>query len=255
MEPITFSLGAFLFVMGFIASFIDSVAGGGGLITVPTLLMTGLPIPQVLGTTKFAATMGAVTSMTTFIRSGKVKLSLVKRLFPLSLIGSAIGASTVHVVPSEFMRPLVIVLLVAVTIYTVFKKDWGDMSTFTGLSQKSWWLSGLAALSLGFYDGFFGPGTGSFLIFAFLLLGFDFVSASGNSKVLNFGSNIAALTTFLYLGTVRFDYGIILAVGMILGAVAGTRVAIVKGASYVRPLFITMTVILVGKQIFDSLFK
>ncbi|MDU2064038.1 MAG: TSUP family transporter [Sporomusaceae bacterium] len=253
MEPITLSMGIFLFVVGFVASFIDSVVGGGGLVTLPALLMTGLPITHVFGTNKMAASMGSITSMTSFIRSGKVDLSLVKWLFPLALVGSGLGAFTVQFIPSTFLKPLVIVLLIVVAIYTVFKKDWGDISTYQGLSSKRMGLSGLVAFCIGFYDGFFGPGTGSFLIFAFLLIGFDFVTSSGNAKVLNFASNIAALITFLVLGYVHYDYGLVMGIGMILGAIAGTKVAILKGAAYVRPLFISITVILVGKQIWDIL--
>lgn len=255
MEPISLGMITFLFITGFVASFIDSVVGGGGLVTLPALLMTGLPITQVLGTNKLAASMGSITSMMTFIRSGKVKLSLVKWLFPLSFIGSMSGAYIVRYVPSEFMKPLVVILLVVVACYTLLKKDWGDVSTYGGLSKKTGLLSGVVAFTIGFYDGFFGPGTGSFLIFAFLLIGFDFVTSSGNAKVLNFASNIAAMLTFLYLGYVHLGYSLIMGAGMILGAIAGTRVAIKKGAAYVRPLFLTMTVILVGKQIWDLLIK
>ena len=255
MEPISLGMIIFLFITGFVASFIDSVVGGGGLIALPALLMTGLPITHVLGTNKLAAAMGSITSMLTFIRSGKVKLSLVKWLFPLSFIGAMAGAYIVRYVPSEFMKPLVVILLVLVACYTLFKKDWGDISTYGGLSKKTGFISGVVALSIGFYDGFFGPGTGSFLIFAFLLIGFDFVAASGNAKVLNFASNIAAMFIFLYLGYVHVAYSLIMGLGMILGAVAGTKVAIQKGAAYVRPLFLTMTVVLVGKQIWDLIIK
>lgn len=255
MELISMGMVIFLFVTGFVASFIDSVVGGGGLVTLPALLMTGLPITHVLGTNKLAASMGSVTSMITFIRSGKINLSLVKWLVPLSFIGSMSGAYMVRYVPSEFMKPLVVILLVVVAFYTVFKKDWGDISTYDGLSKKTGIISGLVAFVIGFYDGFFGPGTGSFLIFAFLLLGFDFVSSSGNAKALNFASNIAAMITFLWLGYVHLEYSLIMGFGMILGAIAGTRVAIRKGAAYVKPLFVSVTIILVGKQLWDLFLK
>ena len=255
MESISLGMVVFLFIAGFVASFIDSVVGGGGLVTLPALLMTGLPITHVLGTNKLAASMGSITSMMSFIRSGKVKLSLVMWLFPLSFIGSMSGAYIVRYIPPEFMKPLVVILLVVVACYTLFKKDWGDVSTYGGLSKKTGILSGIVAFTIGFYDGFFGPGTGSFLIFAFLLIGFDFVTASGNAKVLNFASNIAAMLTFIYLGYVHLEYSLIMGVGMILGAIAGTKVAIEKGAAYVKPLFISMTVVLVGKQIWDLFIK
>jgi uncharacterized membrane protein YfcA len=144
-------------------------------------------------------------------------------------------------------------MLVLVTIYTFFKKDWGSESTYGGMTKRVAVLSGLAAFVFGFYDGFFGPGTGSFLIFSFLLIGFDFVVAAGNAKALNFASNIAAVLSFGYLGAINYSYGIPMGIAMIFGAIAGSHVAITKGAAYVRPMFITMSVILIGKQLWDVL--
>ncbi|KEO83248.1 membrane protein [Tumebacillus flagellatus] len=251
------SLGMLLFVMaaGFVASFVDSVVGGGGLISVPALLLTGLPTQVVLGTNKLAGTLSSFTSTVSFIRSGKVNFGLVKYLFPLSLLGSAAGVLVVKITPSDFLQPIVIVMLVAVTIYTLFRKNWGDQSTYKGLTKKVAVLGALAALGMGFYDGFFGPGTGSFLLFIFLTLGFDFVGAAGNSKVLNFGSNLAGMVTFMSLGLVNYAYGIPMAVAMILGALVGSRVAIRKGASYVKPLFICVSVLMIGKQLYDLVLK
>lgn len=243
----------FLIVAGFVASFIDSVVGGGGLISVPALMMTGLPPSVVLGTNKLAGTMSSLTSTISFIRSGKVNFKLVKYLFPLSLLGSAAGALVVKLMPSDFLRPIVVVLLVAVTIYTLFRKNWGETSTYSGITRKVALLGALAALGMGFYDGFFGPGTGSFLLFIFLTLGFDFVGAAGNAKVLNFGSNLAGMITFMSLGLVNYEYGIPMGIAMILGAVVGSRVAIRKGSSYVRPLFISVSVLMIGKQLWDLL--
>jgi uncharacterized membrane protein YfcA len=243
----------FLIVAGFVASFIDSVVGGGGLISVPALMMTGLPPSVVLGTNKLAGTMSSLTSTISFIRSGKVNFKLVKYLFPLSLLGSAAGALVVKLMPSDFLRPIVVVLLVAVTIYTLFRKNWGEKSTYSGITRKVALLGALAALGMGFYDGFFGPGTGSFLLFIFLTLGFDFVGAAGNAKVLNFGSNLAGMITFMSLGLVNYEYGIPMGIAMILGAIVGSRVAIRKGSSYVRPLFISVSVLMIGKQLWDLL--
>lgn len=243
----------FLLAAGFIASFIDSVVGGGGLISVPALLFTGLPSHVVLGTNKLASTMSSLTSTISFMRSGKVNVRLVKYLFPLSLIGSAIGAYTVTKIPPEFLKPLVITLLTLVAVYTLFKKDWGSQSTYKGMTRKIAYLSATIALIIGFYDGFFGPGTGSFLLFSFLMLGFDFVGAAGNSKVLNFGSNIAGMVTFMALGSVNYAYGIPMGLAMIAGAIFGSRLAIRKGSTYVRPLFIGVTALLIGKQLWDVL--
>jgi uncharacterized membrane protein YfcA len=253
MEQISMEMLLFILAAGFLASFIDSVVGGGGMISIPALLLTGLPSTVVLGTNKLASTMASFTSTVSFIRSGKVNLKLVGWLFPLSLIGSAAGAYTVTKIPPEFLKPLVIILLVLVTIYTLLKKDWGSESTYKGFTKRIAFLAVMTALGIGFYDGFFGPGTGSFLLFAFLMMGFDFVGAAGNAKVLNFASNIAGLVTFMVLGAVNYQYGIPMGIAMIIGALIGTQVAIRKGATYVRPLFISVTALLIGKQLWDLL--
>jgi uncharacterized membrane protein YfcA len=243
----------FLIVVGFLASFVDSVVGGGGLIALPALLFAGLPPVYALGTNKLAGTMSSLTSTVSFLKSGKINFQLVKYLFPLSLIGAVLGTYTVRLIPSSFMKPMVIILLIGVTIYTLIKKDWGAISSYKGVNKKTAFLSALIAFAIGFYDGFFGPGTGSFLIFAFLMLGFDFVTAAGNAKALNFGSNIASLITFILFGTVNFRYGIPMGIAMIAGAIVGSRVAIRKGAGYIRPLFIGVTVLLIGKQLWDTI--
>ncbi len=253
MDHINTGMIIVLVVCGFLAGFIDSVVGGGGLISIPALLSAGIPLHLLLGSNKLAGTMCSFTSTASFVRSGKINFQLLKLLIPFSLIGAVAGSFTVRQVPSEFLKPLVIVMLVVITIYTLFKKSWGDVSTFSGSSKKTRLIGIIVALVIGFYDGFFGPGTGSFLIFAFLMLGFEFVTAAGNAKVLNFVSNISSLLTFIALGSVSFYYGLLLGVPMVAGAVIGSKVAIRKGAGYIRPLFITVTVILIGKQIWDTM--
>lgn len=253
MESISMDMLAFLVVAGFIAAFIDSVVGGGGLISLPALLMTGMPPVWALGTNKMASVMGSMTSAISFIRSGKIDYSLVKYLFPLSLLGAGLGVCVVQLIPSQFLKPMVVVMLLAVTIYTFTKKDFGKDSTYEGVSRRKAVLSGVVAFSIGFYDGFFGPGAGSFFMFGFLMLGFDFLIAAGNARALNFASNIAAVLMFAYLGKINYLYALPMGAAMIVGALAGTRLAIVKGAAYVRPLFITMSTLLIGKQLWDVL--
>lgn len=253
MEFIDIGTIAFLVVFGFLAAFIDAVVGGGGLITIPALFWTGLPPVVALGTNKVASVMGTFTSFLTFAKSGKIDGWLIRRLFPLSLAGSAAGVISVRMIPSQFLSPLVTVLLVLVLLYTVFKKDWGKDATFHGMNTRLLVLSCLVAFLFGFYDGFFGPGTGSFLLFAFLLVGFDFLGAAANAQALNFASNIAAAVLFSYFGDAEFSYAIPMGLSMICGAWCGARLALRKGTSYVRPLFIGVTTVLIGKQVFELL--
>ena len=243
----------FLIVSGFIASFIDSTVGGGGLISTPALLSLGLPVPYALGTNKLAASIGCFTSVLSFWRAGKKNAAFT--LMPLSIIGSALGAYVVYLLPEQLMKNIIVVLLVAVAVYTYRRKDWGDAGTIEKLGMQALIGAIVMAFAMGFYDGFFGPGTGSFLIFGFLYLGYDFVTAAGNAKALNFASGVGALVSFAVSGTIIWSYGLIMAVAMIAGAVVGTRLAIKKGASYVRPLYLLVTTLLIGKQVYDILLK
>ena len=241
----------FLAGIGFVAAFIDSAVGGGGLISLPALLFAGLPPSVALGTNKLGSSISSLTSVVSFMASGKIDFRLVRWLFPLALGASALGAYTVIHVPAAFLKPLVVVLLIAVAVYSLLKKNWGDRSTYRGLSKYTAIAAAFVAAALGYYDGFFGPGTGSFLIFAFLLLGFDFVRAAGNAKVLNFASNIGSLVMFMALGHVNYVYGLTMGASMIGGALAGSQLAIRKGTKYVKPMFLVITLVLIGKQMWD----
>ncbi len=245
------SLLLILLVFGFLAAFIDSVVGGGGLIALPALLFTGLPPAAAVATNKLAGTVGSLTSTIMFYRSGKLDIKSVYKLFPLTFIGSMIGAWVVHLMNPELLKPLMLVMLAAVALYTIFKKDLGTTSTRKELSVRRYIIFVILIFAIGFYDGFIGPGTGSFLIFAFLMVGFDFLKAAGNAKFLNFGSNIAALVMFMILGQVNYAYGIPMGIAQLAGAVCGSRFAIKRGSGYVRALFIFVTFLLLAKNAYD----
>lgn len=240
-----------LIFFGFIGAFINAIVGGGGLITLPALLFVGLPPSTAIATNKLAASMGNFTSSLTFLKAGKIDLRLIGPILPLVFIFSMLGAWTVHLMPTEFLRPLVIIMLIVVLIYTLLRKNWGQLENRKALTWKRaiFFFAGL--VFLGFYDGFFGPGTGSFVIFIFMIMGFDFLQAAGNAKLLNFISNLAALVMFLILGEVNFIYGFIMGIAMVAGAYIGTRFALKNGSALVRILFIGMTVILIAKNSYD----
>lgn len=238
--------------MGFIAAFIDSVVGGGGLISVPTLMWAGLPMLNVLGTNKVASCMGACAGFLTYLRSGTIDKKIMRVMFPLSFVGSIIGVFVVREIPPDFLRPLVVVMLIVIAIYSVAKKNWN--ADKISASRKNYLLGVVLIFVLGFYDGFFGPGTGSFMLFLYLMMGYGFLGAAANARAANFASNLAAVIIFMSLGLVNFSYAIPMGCGMILGAYFGAKMAISKGAAYVRPLFIGITIILVGKQLIE-LFK
>ncbi|MFE8917092.1 TSUP family transporter [Staphylococcus pasteuri] len=238
-------------LFGFLAAFIDSVVGGGGLISTPALLAIGLPPAVALGTNKLASSFGTLTSTIKFVRSGNVDLKIVAKLFPFVLVASVGGAYLATMLPAQLLKPLIIVALSLVFIYTLVKKDWGSVRTFTSFTPIKATMFVIAYLIIGFYDGFIGGGTGSFMLFVLLMFGFDFLSAAGNAKVLNFASNIGALILFMSLGQVNYFYGMIMAISMIVVSYVGAQFAISKGVGYVKVLFIIVTAVLIVKNAYD----
>ncbi|VEI07238.1 sulfite exporter TauE/SafE family protein [Kurthia zopfii] len=244
-----------LLIAGFVAAFIDSVVGGGGLIGLPALLYLGLSPAASIATNKLAGMVGSLTSTITFYRSGKLDIRAGLKYFPLTFFGGLIGAFAVHIMDPEMLKPLMLIMLALVLVYTVFKKDWGSIEVKKDHTPQKMFLFIVVIFLIGFYDGFLGPGTGSFLIFAFLTMGHDFLKAAGNAKLMNFGSNLAALIMFAFLGQINYAYGIPMAFAQIFGAIVGSRFAIRKGSGYVRGLFIFVTVVLLAKNTYDFFFK
>lgn len=240
-----------IMALGFLAAFIDAVVGGGGLISIPTLLAVGLPPSIALGTNKLASVFGSMTSAIRFIRSGKVDLKLVGRLFVPVFILAMLGASLATFLPAQLLKPIVIVILTLVLFYTIFKKDWGDIRRVQSFTVKKALLITVLLSLIGFYDGFLGGGTGSFMMFILLMFGFDFLGAAGNAKVLNFASNLGALILFIILGEVNYLYGLIMAASMIAGSYVGAMFAIKQGVGYVKVLFIVVTALLILKNAYD----
>lgn len=246
-------IGVILFFAGALAGFIDSIVGGGGLISLPALMLTNMPVAMCLGTNKLSSVFGSGTAMINFARNKLVDWAFVKWIMPFTLLISMVGAYIAVYVPGTFLKPLIIVLLLAVFIVVLTKKDWG---TIAQVERKSGWklLAYVAvAIVIGLYDGFLGPGTGVFLIFYFLFMGYDFLGASGNAKVLNTVSNFGSLLMFIYMDQVNYGYGLAVAAGQIIGATAGSKLAMVKGAGLVRFLFIAMSLTMLMKLSYDYL--
>lgn len=240
-----------LSIAGFFAAFVDSIAGGGGIISVPAFLMAGIPPHIALGTNKFSSSCASFTSSIKFAQSGKVDFSILKFLIPFTLIGAVLGVNTMLIIDAKYLNTIVLILLLFVGIYSLFSKNVGMQDKFTEVKKKSLFLGMLLASALGFYDGFFGPGTGSFLIFGLIYIyGFDFVRAGGNGKVLNFISNIASLVVFAFNSQIDYKIGIPVALAMILGARFGTKVALAKGAKLIKPIFVTMSLAVAGKMLY-----
>lgn len=255
VEGAGFSSFIFLGIACFFAAFIDAIAGGGGLISLPAFLASGLPAHVALGTNKVAACCSTIASSAKFAQSGKVNWALMKKLAGFSFIGAVLGVKTVVMIDSKYLYPIAIVLLLMVLAYTLHNKNLGEENRFEGLTGENVKWGILMAFALGFYDGFFGPGTGSFLIFALIrIFKIDFTNASGNAKILNLSSNVASVIMFVSMGKANFLYAFSMAAIMVVGAVIGAKMAVTKGTKFIKPMFLIVTTIVLSKMIAESIF-
>lgn len=246
----------FLCSAGFLSAFVDAIAGGGGLISVPAYFIIGFPPHFTLGTNKFSSSFGSLTSTLRFAKSGKVDKNLLKILLPFVFLGAVAGVSTVLVLDPNVLKPIVLVLLVGVGIYSFFSKSVGLEDKFQGTNKKNLILGSIFAFCMGFYDGFFGPGAGSFIIFGLIgIYGFDFVRASGNAKAMNFTSNITSVILFAINGKIYYLMGIPMAIFMVLGARVGSKLALKEGAKFIKPIFVTMSLAVAAKMLYEMLIK
>lgn len=221
--------------MSFLAGFIDSIAGGGGLILLPTLLVAGLPPSLALGTNKLGAVCGVTTSLVNFARQGKVLWQIAGVGLPFSLIGSMAGSRVLLLLNPNVITTIILVILPVIAIITLLPQKALKTATHM-LSKKALYLyTPLICGVLGFYDGFFGPGTGTFLIFGFyFFLKLHLVNASGLAKVFNFASNLGAFSVFAFSGSILYSVGLPAALFNTLGAFWGSRLAIAKGQPLIR---------------------
>ncbi|MFN3860296.1 MAG: sulfite exporter TauE/SafE family protein [Roseateles sp.] len=238
-----------------LAGFIDAVAGGGGLVLVPALFST---FPQavpatLMGTNKGAAVWGTAWATLQYVR--RVQLPW-RRLAPAAVLagaGSFIGAWALTLVSADGLRKALPLVLLAVLIYTLAKKDLGreHAPRFTGRAEM--WVAGAIALAVGFYDGFFGPGTGSFFVFLFVrLLGYDFLHASATAKLMNLLTNVFAIALFVGKGHIWWHVAAVMAMTNVAGSLLGTRMALKHGAGFVRGVFIVVVGALILKTAFDA---
>lgn len=256
MGEVELSLPMLLFLMGMtgFAGFVDSAAGGGGLISLPAYLFAGLPIHYTYGTNKFSAACGTTFATVNFFRNGAINLRVGVLAAAGSFLGSALGAHIVLLLSDEVLRNMMFVILPIAAVLILWRRDLPDENRDDGtLSAAKALLAAAIGLGIGLYDGIFGPGTGTFAIIAFTtLMGFDLRTANGNGKVLNLASNYASLFTYLTSGLVVFSVGIPCAVSGIVGNLLGSHFALKKGARFIRPMMLVVLVLLLGKLISDA---
>ena len=247
---LTVATALFLLAASFFAGFIDSIAGGGGLIQLPALLI-GLPkseTAEVLGTNKLSAVFGTTTAAALYRKQIKPDPKILIAMGVPAFLGSAGGAVLASQIPTSSMRPMVLVLLIIVAVYTWFKPDLGKFENLRHLPKRRVQIAAIAGVVIGFYDGIFGPGTGSFLMLILVAsLGYAFITASAIAKVVNVATNVGAIMVFGINGAVLWQIGIILGIANISGAVIGARLAIKGGSTLVRKVFLLVTVALIVK--------
>jgi uncharacterized membrane protein YfcA len=242
----------------FLAGLVDAVVGGGGLIQIPAIFSVfPREVPAtLLGTNKLASIFGTGAAAVNYAKRVRVAWSAAAPAALAAFVFAFAGAWTVTRVPGDFVRSLLPLILVAVAIYTFHKKDLGSVHApvHTGMTEKLL-ATGMGA-AIGFYDGFFGPGTGSFLIFLFVrFFGFDFLGASVAAKIVNVACNFSALMWFGYSGHLIWQLGMLMAACQICGSLVGTRLALKHGSAFVRQLFLVVVSLLILKTGYDAIAK
>lgn len=243
---------ALLVAAAFVAGLVDAIAGGGGIITVPALFAAGLPPVVALGTNKGQAVFGSLTSFATFVRAKKVDLRRAPVSFVAALVGSLLGARAVSLLDPAKLRGVVLALLMLAALSSFLSKP--VVPPPSKVARAPLLAAAAVALPIGFYDGFFGPGTGTFFILVYAYaFGDDLVHASANSKVGNFASNLAAFSLFALSGAVRWDIALPMGAAQLLGSFVGARLAVRRGAGLVRVLAIAVSLALAARVAWQML--
>jgi uncharacterized membrane protein YfcA len=241
-----------------LAGFVDAIVGGGGLILVPTLFAVypSAAPATLLGTNKGASVWGSLFAGWQYSRRVDIRWHNLLPALVLAIMGSFFGAWLVTAMSSEFLRKSLPLILILILLYTLAKKELGHHHTPRFQGQAEMWAMCAIGLVIGFYDGFFGPGTGSFLVFIFVRwLGYDFLNASASAKVLNVATNSAALVLFAFKGHVWWHLALPMAIANVLGSLVGTRLAMKHGSGFVRVMFIVVVGALICKTSYDAYFK
>ncbi|GEM74210.1 TSUP family transporter [Vibrio sagamiensis] len=248
---LSFEILTMLFFVASVAGFIDAMAGGGGLITLPALLASGLTPTQALATNKLQSSFGSFSASWFFVRNGVVSLKQMRLAIFCTFIGSAIGAEVVQYIDASILTSLIPVLLIAISLYFLLAPVTTQTDTKAKLSEAIFALS--IGGGVGFYDGFFGPGTGSIFTVCFVVLAnCSLIEATARTKVLNFTSNLAALLFFILAGLPVWEIGLTMAIGGFIGAQFGAKVVVTKGQKWIKPIVIIMSMLMALKLLWQQ---
>lgn len=250
MFEVATHLALLLILAAFVAGFVDSIAGGGGLIAMPMLLIAGATPLEALATNKLQGAFGAGTATVAYARAGHVRLKDQFGMAAVSALAAAAGALVAKSMPADALRIIMPVILVAVAAFFALKPGLSDRDRVQRLSPALFTFTAVPLIAA--YDGFFGPGTGSFFMFLLVrYLGHDFLHASGSAKVLNVATNLGALVLFAATGHVWYLAAIPMALANIAGSYLGSHMAIKKGSAFVRGFFLLVLVALIAKMAHD----
>jgi uncharacterized protein len=237
LDPLTLAL---LVLAAFVAGFVDSIAGGGGLITLPALLIAGIPPVEAVATNKLQSSFGTAMSSYRYWKAGLVEPGNIIQAIIATAIGAALGGYALRLIDPSLLQRGIPFLLIGIAIYFAFGPKASDVDSHARLTPLAF-ACGIAA-PIGFYDGMFGPGTGSFFAVGFVTMaGFGLLKATANTKILNFVSNIAGLAVFIWSGQVIYVVGLTMAIGQTAGAYVGSHTAITHGAKLIRPLIVVVS--------------
>jgi len=245
-----------LCVAAFVAGFIDAIIGGGGLIQTPAVLITlpKYPVATLLGTTKIPSFIGTSMAAMQYSKIVQLRWKLLAMMCSIALLAAYGGSKMVSMVSNSFMKPIIFGMLIIVAVYTWSNKNFGIAALKKNRSKHEWLFAGIFALIIGFYDGFIGPGAGSFLVLFFIgVLGFDFLKASAHAKFVNLATNMGSIIFFGGSGHILFQYALPMAICNFGGSILGARLAILKGNNFIRIFFLLIiagTLIRFGYDIF-----
>ena len=248
----------FLILASGFAGFVDSIAGGGGLIQLPSLLisMPNTAPSLLLGTNKLPSFLGTLGATASYLRKVKPDFKLAFVMAVPAFIGSGLGASVATKISKEAFKPIILFMLIVVALYTWRKKELGLVENFRFARRHQVGMGALAGLVIGFYDGIFGPGTGSFLMLILVaLLGFAFLQASVTAKIVNLATNLGAILVFGLNGKILWVLGLTMAIGNVMGGFLGARWALKGGSALIRKVFLVVTTLLILRLAYDTFLR
>lgn len=253
MDTVTLIL---LCLFAFSAGFVDAIVGGGGLIQTPAalILLPQFPVATVIGSLKIPSFTGTAFATVQYLRKVSINWTMAAVMCVIAFAAAFAGSEVLTMVSNRYMKPVIFVVLTGVAVYTYTKKNFGQHTLKDHSSRREWLYAILISLCIGFYDGFIGPGAGSFLVLAFItLLGFDFLHASANAKLINLATNLGSISLFLLKGIILWQIAIPMAICNGIGGIVGARLAIAKGNRFIRVFFlliITATLLRFGYDVF-----